>query len=963
MDQRYLARAEAVTDAETSDDEEPLVPGRPPRPGVVCRVPGRTAGPTASPIQLRVTGAPRGDDPVAAARGGLRGAAAPLPYLDRIRASFGPDHELGGVRAQVGGDAAAACDSLGAAAYAHDGAVAFAHAPDLHTAAHEAAHVVQQRAGVQLGSAVGEAGDAYERHADLVADCVVRGESVAHLLGTTSATGGGTPVQRRIVLDKTTTLSGKSLADVVDAFVAEHARDNPAGAAYLRNLIDDNEDHPLADVLRDMPRGKATGESSAEPGVTRQQLTEVLGKLLSSGEYVFNNPPLDSSGDIYHTVGLLAILREAGLPLPRIKIGYHPPADRSSKTYVNASRAVEFAAAIGFGDQVSAIAVEVGTSSKLNTKLLNTRMAIAAEDDRAKHKHDPILDQKSSTAVIAMVMQAFGREAITEIIRKHMTTYRDDVPPETQVASNQWQEAQLARIRAVANPDKKLMLFNERIADNQDQHNSEGPEFTAIRDKVKELGIAHYTLRSHGGPAAKGDEDQSSPAFDGAGADGKTWGAKGFNTKVQHLQLLTRIKSEFGERLIGIYGSTSGTLDAPALIGIPTLSLHSFSIDCKVKSGRINDQDQRELIMAPFKSVVRRNEEDDGEQISEVLEQWMSGEYTGPEFDKKDIGGLGLVYSTAKQGTSKPDDNAFKETTAKLPEKLSSVLQSLFDPMVGGLSEALAAAPTGNGPIALDPGSASGVGMNCLIHTMVQLAANAAQAAGAQVAAIRKAMIDTHTAKGDEMIDPYADGAGAALMEQFRSDGQFATQILQWTGGRLQVHPMIGNGPVRLLLHTGNHFVPLWGNNGVAITPTQGIGASDATGGELDRELQMAIYNSLHGGSSTASDAPEQSSSPTQTGSIATSQPPRSQTTPMALEPRHDDGMASVSAERIIRYLTWRDREVMDLSLAQVGILLGPFGWAQNGMPVTEQVVADHLRHDLSVDLAELLRVEQTQFS
>ena len=37
---------------------------------------------------------------------------------------------------------------------------------DLHTTAHEAAHAVQGRAGAQLKGEVGQAGDAYERHAD-----------------------------------------------------------------------------------------------------------------------------------------------------------------------------------------------------------------------------------------------------------------------------------------------------------------------------------------------------------------------------------------------------------------------------------------------------------------------------------------------------------------------------------------------------------------------------------------------------------------------------------------------------------------------------------------------------------------------------------------------------------------------------------------------------------------------------
>jgi uncharacterized protein DUF4157 len=56
--------------------------------------------------------------------------------------------------------------AMGAQAYATGNQVSFAGAPDLHTAAHEAAHVVQQAGGVvELEGGVGSVGDAYEEHA------------------------------------------------------------------------------------------------------------------------------------------------------------------------------------------------------------------------------------------------------------------------------------------------------------------------------------------------------------------------------------------------------------------------------------------------------------------------------------------------------------------------------------------------------------------------------------------------------------------------------------------------------------------------------------------------------------------------------------------------------------------------------------------------------------------------------
>jgi Domain of unknown function (DUF4157) len=130
-----------------------------------------------------------------AAAAGVSGAGGALPHLDRIQEAFGPAHDVTGVRAHVGGEAGEASERMGASAYASGEQVAFRDAPDLHTVAHEAAHVIQQRARVQLADGVGRPGDAYERHADAVADRVVRGESVQHLLADPDAAGVGTAVQ------------------------------------------------------------------------------------------------------------------------------------------------------------------------------------------------------------------------------------------------------------------------------------------------------------------------------------------------------------------------------------------------------------------------------------------------------------------------------------------------------------------------------------------------------------------------------------------------------------------------------------------------------------------------------------------------------------------------------------------------------------------------------------------------
>ena len=148
----------------------------------------------AEPLLARARG---GADASAAdtAAQGTRGPSQTLPFLETIQRSFGK-HDVAGIAAHVGGPAADASHALGATAYAQGNAVAFAQAPDLHTVAHEAAHIIQQRGGVQYkGGVDGGGGDRHEKHADAVADAVVSGKSAESLLDSNS---GGTPgIQRK----------------------------------------------------------------------------------------------------------------------------------------------------------------------------------------------------------------------------------------------------------------------------------------------------------------------------------------------------------------------------------------------------------------------------------------------------------------------------------------------------------------------------------------------------------------------------------------------------------------------------------------------------------------------------------------------------------------------------------------------------------------------------------------------
>jgi hypothetical protein len=146
-------------------------------------------------VQGRMSGAQSTIDPAATAHAGTANASSPLPHLATIQRAFGR-HDLSSVRAQIGGEAVTASTALGASAYAMGDRVAFASTPDLHTAAHEAAHVVQQRRGVGF-EGLGSPHDRFEQHADAVADAVVAGHSAEPLFDELAGGAASQAIQRK----------------------------------------------------------------------------------------------------------------------------------------------------------------------------------------------------------------------------------------------------------------------------------------------------------------------------------------------------------------------------------------------------------------------------------------------------------------------------------------------------------------------------------------------------------------------------------------------------------------------------------------------------------------------------------------------------------------------------------------------------------------------------------------------
>jgi len=188
---------------------------------------------------------PTDDQAPAAAEHGISGPPTALPHAEQIQRSFGR-HSVAAIQAHTDEAADTGARALGAHAFALRHHVAFAGAPDLHTAAHEAAHVVQNRRGVARKAIDGGAGDACERHADAVADAVVAGASAESLLS--AGPGAGATVQRKAEDPPGHAAEPDHAGTPLDALLA---RLTPAWAAAISDgsKTSDARDAELADIL------------------------------------------------------------------------------------------------------------------------------------------------------------------------------------------------------------------------------------------------------------------------------------------------------------------------------------------------------------------------------------------------------------------------------------------------------------------------------------------------------------------------------------------------------------------------------------------------------------------------------------------------------------------------------------------------------------------------------------------
>lgn len=171
----------------------------------------------------------------AIANSGIASAGSPFPHKEQIQSAFGR-HSIDKFTAHTDSVARAAAKSISAEAYATGTAAAFeTSTPDLHTAAHEAAHLVQQQGNIAPKNNVGYTNDKYERHADEVAEKVVSGQSAESLLDKYAASSANHPsqaTQASAVQRKFKNHKGETISSGMDdkiAAAADYICDNNFG--------------------------------------------------------------------------------------------------------------------------------------------------------------------------------------------------------------------------------------------------------------------------------------------------------------------------------------------------------------------------------------------------------------------------------------------------------------------------------------------------------------------------------------------------------------------------------------------------------------------------------------------------------------------------------------------------------------------------------------------------------------
>ncbi len=332
--------------------------------------------------------------------------------------------------------------------------------------------------------------------------------------------------------------------------------------------------------------GSESSESSLAAPKEILFVSHMIRTLLNDDkrQLVIFNPPVNSSGDVYHYLGWLGLCVLKGWVVPDIVLAYD-----NDRTETQVDRALDLARFLGLDQHLEFkdFIGEIG-STQSPPRHAATRRA-------CRSSLTVVMDQKVTTLFLSLYAiskgyENFSKEMTQVFIAPILKCIAKAAEEEEELSFEKSVNKEVKKALKKAE-GKKILLINHRTSDAANANQSLSIEDLRFIVKVaQDRGFHVHALIA------------------GDGSDGATaWlkkrkgvsscyvfpsSVEGEYQKAHHMYLLHSLKPH----VVGIVGGTSGTLDIAAFIGLKTYSLHEFKADIK-------EQDYRLLMQIGFMSM------------------------------------------------------------------------------------------------------------------------------------------------------------------------------------------------------------------------------------------------------------------------------------------------------------------------------------------------------------------------